>query len=183
MKPIARYKVTIRGIRPLLMHRPPTPDEEAEEKRKKKGTTISPHAEAERALYKDEKGRICTPAIHIESALISSASEFPMPGKRRKSLKEVFLAGIYVEPKMIPHKYTDWVVDIQPVRIQKGRIMRGRPRFDRWELEFTINVMDERITEDVLKEVLQNAGISKGIGDYRPRYGLFEVVEFKEIKE
>jgi len=73
-----------------------------------------------------------------------------------------------------------WKVDIQSVVVQRNRIPRARPRFDNWELEFEIINKDPTIiNKDVLKQILIDAGKYYGIGDYRPDYGLFEVVKFE----
>ncbi|KPA15232.1 hypothetical protein MHK_004565 [Candidatus Magnetomorum sp. HK-1] len=108
--------------------------------------------------------------------MIKSATEFKFSG--RKTYKELFKAGVYVDPLYIPHKIQTFEIDKQPVVINKARIMRCRPRFDDWELEFKIQIRDDRIEGLIVKEVLENAGKYHGIGDYRPRYGLFEVTKF-----
>ncbi len=59
--------------------------------------------------------------------------------------------------------------------------MKGRGRLDEWELEFDLTCIDPRATKDVVLEILKYAGSYVGIGDYRPRYGRFEVIESKEI--
>jgi hypothetical protein len=60
--------------------------------------------------------------------------------------------------------------------------LRCRPRFDDWELDFTILVHDERIDPLKVEQVLENAGKYHGIGDYRPRYGLFEITSFDIVQ-
>jgi hypothetical protein len=47
-------------------------------------------------------------------------------------------------------------------------------------LEFEIINKDPTIiNKDVLKQILIDAGKYYGIGDYRPDYGLFEVIKFE----
>jgi hypothetical protein len=62
-----------------------------------------------------------------------------------------------------------------------------RPRFSRWSCSGTITVLDEMITEDVLRNILVFAGRYSGIGDWRPSapkspgpWGKFSV-ELKEV--
>jgi hypothetical protein len=45
-------------------------------------------------------------------------------------------------------------------------------------LEFTIKYDAERIGKDTLKQILEEAGATKGIGDYRPKFGRFKVERF-----
>jgi len=67
------------------------------------------------------------------------------------------------------------------VKVQRSQILRNRPAFkDGWEAEFTLLVLDEQMPVDILKDILENAGRFRGIGDWRPHFGRFEVVEFKE---
>lgn len=173
-----KYEVSIKGTAPLLMHRmseEPAP-------RKKAGATYDNQECAEKALYKNKEGKICQPAIHIESAMIKASTEYKMTGRGKKSYKDAFKGGVFVEPQMIPHKKPEWGIDLQNVVIQRSRIVRARPRFDEWELNFEILCLDERIIEQVIKDVLTDAGKFIGIGDYRPRYGRFIVTKFKKKK-
>jgi hypothetical protein len=89
-------------------------------------------------------------------------------------------AGLEITPENIPLISDGWKVDVQSVIIQRNRIPRARPRFDNWNLEFEIVNKDPTIiNKDVLKQILIDAGKYYGIGDYRPDYGLFEVIKFE----
>jgi hypothetical protein len=176
---VEKYAVIIRGIRPLLMHKY-TIESDTESKRMK--TRYDPKEDAENSLYKDENGRICTPSIHIESALSKAATNYKQPGKGKKTYKDLMKSGVQIEPLNILHKYPEWQVDTQRAVIGRSAVPRSRPRFDKWELEFTINLIDTTIVPATLQEILNDAGRYVGIGDYRPRYGLFEVVKFERAK-
>ena len=176
-----RFNVTIRGTAPLLMHR--FDDGQDTQTVKKSGKQYDKKVDAENALYKDEKGNIVHPSIHIESALIKSAVNYRIPGQGKKTFKDAFRGGIFCEPQLIPHKNTKWEIDLQSVVIQRSRVMRSRPRFDEWELDFQILNIDERITPQILKDILIDAGKFCGIGDFRPRYGRFKVVKFESVKK
>jgi len=177
-----KYRVKIRGIRPLLMNRFPVEEYLKEDSKPNKvGKPVDPMEEAKKALYVNSKGEICTPATHILGAMIRAASDYRIPGKGKKTFKDAVKSGVIIEPEMIPHKNQKWELDIRPVVVNRARIPRARPRFDEWELEFTVTVLDERITPAILKEILTSAGRYRGIGDFRPQFGLFEVVEFEKI--
>lgn len=111
--------------------------------------------------------------------MVKSASDFKFAGK--KTYKEVFKSGIFVDPLLIRHMKTDWHVDKQSVVVQRARILRCRPHFDEWELKFQITLRDDRIQPAIVREILESAGKYVGIGDYRPRYGLFEIVKFEPM--
>jgi hypothetical protein len=163
------------------MHRFPI-EEYLEKKQTKIGDIKDPKLEAEKALYRNKKGEIYTPSAQIMGALIKSATDYRIPGKGKKTFKDAFKSGILIEPDEIIHKIPSWEVDIRPVVINQARVPRARPRFDKWELEFNVTILDERITPAYLKEILTTAGQYIGIGDYRPTYGLFEVVKIEPIK-
>ena len=174
-----RINVTIRGTAPLLMHR--FDGNQDTSKPKKSGTQYNKEEDAKKALYTDKDGNIVQPALNIESAMIQAAVNYLLKGK--KSFKDAFKGGIFVEPNLIPHKIPKWEIDLQGVVVQRSRVMRARPRFDEWELDFQILNIDERITPNIIKSVLEDVGKFIGIGDYRPRYGRFKVIKFEPIKK
>jgi hypothetical protein len=114
--------------------------------------------------------------------MVKGAVAFKFEGK--KTYKDVINSGIAITPEDIP-LITDeeYEIDARPVVIQRSRIVRWRPRFNEWKLEFTIDIIDdENISASILKDILETAGKTKGIGDYRPRFGRFMVTKFEEIK-
>ncbi len=166
----------IRGTRPLLMNAFVS---DSGNGLTKKGRIYDDNDEAQKRLYLGPDGSICTPATHIEACMVKSASDFKFSGK--KTYKDIIKSGVFVEPLMIPHLKTDWKVDRQGVVVQKARIMRCRPRFDEWELKFEMVLRDERLEALNVRNILESAGKYVGIGDYRPRYGLFQIAEFEVI--
>ncbi len=168
----------IRGTRPLLMNAFST---EAESGPSRKGRVYDDMDEAKKRLYLSGDGDICQPATHIEACMVKSAADFKFTG--RKTYKDVIKSGVFVDPLFIPHAKTEWVVDRQSVVVQRSRILRCRPRFDEWELAFRIILRDERLQPLVVKDILVCAGRFAGIGDHRPRYGLFEVLSFELIEQ
>lgn len=60
------------------------------------------------------------------------------------------------------------------VKIGTSRVMRCRPWFPEWALEFTATVDPGQLNLDTLQAIVADAGSMVGLGDYRPRYGRFE---------
>jgi len=176
-------EITIKGISPLLMHRFPMTG--ADEPSKKRTGVPDWQAEAEIALYKDEEGIIYEPASHLEASIQNAAKSFKITGRRGATYGKLVGATVEVHPDAIPHKITKYVIDSRPVVIQRARIIRYRPRFDEWELDFTLRLLDEQLKVDVVKEILDQAGLYVGIGDYRPqrggKFGKFMVTKFEEV--
>ena len=170
-------RVKIRGIAPLLMNKFKMPDEGEPEAAARRDKQYDPVEDANSALYREEGIGCYAPSTWIEAALREAGKEFK--GKGRGSLKATVLSSVFIDPEKIPlGKDTFDEIDKRPAVIQRNRIIKSRPRFNQWELEFTVNFDENRIKKDVLKQMIAEAGATKGIGDYRPKFGRFEVVEF-----
>lgn len=75
---------------------------------------------------------------------------------------------------------------VKRAKIGAAKHVRVRPRFDQWEANGSLTVLDPQITKPVLEMVLKFAGVYCGLGDWRPssqqspgQFGRFsvEVVE------
>jgi hypothetical protein len=53
--------------------------------------------------------------------------------------------------------------------------MRYRPIFRRWSLSATIAINEEVVNVNEVKKAVTDAGALIGLGDYRPRFGRFNV--------
>ncbi len=168
-------EVKIHGVAPLLHNRFPM-EQEDEEKAKRRDQKFDSKEDAEKAVYRNDQGCF-VPSSWIEATLRETAKEFK--GKGKASLKATILSSVFVEPEEIPMgKKTYDEIDRRPAVIQRQRIVKSRPRFNKWAIEFTVNFDETRIKKETLKQILEEAGKSKGIGDYRPKFGRFEVHNF-----
>lgn len=71
-------------------------------------------------------------------------------------------------------------VDIRSVKVKTARIMRTRPRFDQWALDFRITInTGGGISVDNVKSALETAGLQVGMGNYRPKFGRFALRTFE----
>lgn len=187
--------VKVKGIAPLMQHRYPMPDLATMSKGGRKQTGATDYTQEWREyLYDDGKGQIYQPAVHFEGAMTKAAAGFKVAGKRGKSYKDLFAASIIVTPDRIPHNVaipdeldTDadkpLYVDMRPVIVNRARVVRLRPTFKAgWELEFTVQVNEDQISPEIVNDVLQLAGKTVGIGDFRPKFGRFMVTHFEVIK-
>ena len=179
------YKVKVEGIAPLLIHKMTT-----EETAKIEGTSkkISgkkaedPKQVAESYLYLTNDGKPYVPSEYFYGAMVKVASNFRIPGKGKKTYKGLIKSAIDIVPDVILIKGGDWVVDTRTVvnpNTRGNRMIRHRPKFVNWYCEFEIVILDEQLSPDVVKEILEYAGRYNGIGDYRPRFGRFTVTEFQ----
>jgi len=172
--------VKIKGVAPMLMNRfvikdPLAVGSGAEVSK----TQYDPKEDAEKALHKNGKGCF-VPSTWIEATLRESAKDFKLKGKGKKTYKDVILSAVWVEPvEILMGKDTYDEIDSRAAVIQRNRIVKSRPRFNKWELSFVIKFNENHISSGTVKQILVNAGETRGIGDYRPKFGRFEVTEFK----
>jgi len=179
------YEVTVKGTCDLLMHKFSV-EQEAEldnTVKKKKQHNKTKEAEAEEVAYRMEDGRLFLPAEHFYQSMCRAASGFQIKGQGKKTYKDNVKGGVIINPEYIPFpKKQEYEIDSRPVRIQRARVIRHRPKIAKgWILEFEIGVLDEDlIPEEVLSSILERAGQQFAVGDYRPRFGRFMTVKFQE---
>lgn len=173
-----KVNIEITGVAPLLQNRFNTEDHGTNASKGKK-KVYDPVEEAKKCLH-IRNGQIYEPAEHIFQSMVRAAVDFTYSGK--KTYKDLMQSGIVVSPEEIPLiSDKPYEIDTRGVVIQRARVLKWRPRFNSWKLRFTIDILDDdNISVVTLKEILERAGQTKGIGDYRPRFGRFIVTEFKE---
>lgn len=125
------------------------------------------------------------PGENIEGMLVKGA-------KKRKN-GEAFKAGIIVEQDTVIEIPSDGNgksktktiaemlgdpnhVYIHRAVVQGKTVMRTRPIFNRWQLKPTISYLPSEINRAEVEETLELCGRIIGLGDWRPRFGRFEVV-------
>lgn len=189
----------IEGISPLLQHR----FAPAQLGTMLQGATRNTGS-ADRSLewidgmYTTEDGYLCQPATHLEGAMVKAAATFKIKGGRGKSWRDPIRAYCYISPDFILHQRNGkpvlapgpelvnkpergLSVLVMRVIVQRSAVARSRLMIAAgWQLEFTIQVLDDQVRLDVVREILDEAGRAVGIGDYRPRYGRFAVTGFEQ---
>ena len=65
--------------------------------------------------------------------------------------------------------------DVRGVRIGQSRVMRTRPIFRNWQAEFEVLFDDEQVNQSDVVRAIVDAGRISGVGDFRPKFGRFEV--------
>lgn len=175
-----KAKVTIQGIAPLLMHRYPL--EEAGEI-KRRGEIPSHEEECEKAMYRNEEG-CYIPSSWISAMLVQAGSKF----RKGKSTYKDIMKTVIVEPDEIPllrkdgNRYDTYDEKlVVPAVVQRQRIVRARPKFNSWKASFEIAFDEKLVKPEDMKAILDLGGSTIGIGDWRPKYGRFEVGEFKTL--
>lgn len=184
-------EVEIRGVTPLLVHRFSEDAEQGRATRRIEVQKRDPLEEATRHAYIAQDGTYYFSAFAIPNAMGSAGSNHKMKGSR-KTLRFVVPSAVRVTSDTItilngegPAKRFE--VDSRPVTIPatKGRIMRHRPRFDCWGAKFNLVLDDSALSIESAHQLLNEAGQSIGIGDFRPEkrgpFGTFRVIHFAEL--
>jgi hypothetical protein len=179
----------IRGVSPLLLHNgnlgnPMNPIAKAmkqvSSKRKKTDDDFVELARLEwlGSLYLNDKKQPSIPGELIEAMMTNAA-------KRSKTGKD-FTAGLICDG-VWPIQYsgskdpdTLWNDESfryqRMVRVQMARVLRTRPMFRQWELDFTVHYLPDILNDAQVREAMVTAGRIIGLGDYRPKFGRFDVV-------
>ncbi len=187
-----QIQVTIQGVTPLLMNR----FHEAAQEAVNNGTAVtfrgskgSPRDQATPKLYTDTNGKPVVPGPNIFSCLVQ-AGTFLKAGKSKLSTQKSSLvpAGVTLQQIECPVTPGKWEVDSRAVVIPStgGRLMAHRPRFDQWQLSFTLDVDSTMFAEPLIRDLVDKAGQCVGLGDFRPArkgpFGRFKVTSWKSVK-
>ena len=181
-----KLSVTIKGTKPLMQHS--TAGMLIPKSKKVKSSEHDPEEEARLALYLNEKGEIGVPSFAVLSALRKAAVNMKKAGAGKKTLKDYVFSGLAITPDFIILPNQKYEIDIRPVVVQRARIMRARPVFKEWSLKFDVELRDEQTWDaGTVRQLLEEAGKYQGLLEFRPLFGLFEVVKVtnsigKEIK-
>lgn len=179
-----RIHVKVDGISPYLMHKFVG---NGDEKVKIKTGTKNYKDEIETAVYKNAEGEVYIPSSQIHGCIIEAGKRMQITGRGKSTYSKLFGAFLLIEPATMIINPQTYTVDERPVIVQRARVVRYRPKWEKWSLEFDVVIMDDNIASEVVKQALDDGGRYTGIGDFRPAkkgpFGRFQVVEYKEVKE
>jgi hypothetical protein len=182
-------RLRINGTRPLLMHAGRLADPldpisvDLARITAKRPKTNADFAEIGRrewfgSLWLDG-GRPCIPSEALEATFIDAARSRRRARAARAGLMIVSPAALeYDGPQAIEDLWPDERFRLRhAVRVGSAKMMRTRPRFPDWAAEFEVTYLNSLIDHDEVLELYAVAGFAVGVGDWRPRYGKFDVTE------
>jgi hypothetical protein len=144
-----------------------------------------PREVAEKRLYlTEDKKQPYIPTNMLMSCFIQAGIYLKMDGKRQMSTaKSTLLPGfVSIEDMYImivqpgTKKAPVWEVDMRQGRNPNGgeAVCIIRPRFDKWCLNFSMQIDNDQIDPSRIRELIDIAGSRCGLGDFRPqRKGIF----------
>ena len=182
------YTFKIVGISPLLQNNPALfiGHQEAESLSGKK--KYDDEEEARMRVYQDGEGNYVMPSESFKRALLRAASgkKFGKAKAPEVVRSAVFLGGPYcilTDPK-IGRPLKKYTIDRRSVVINRARVLRCRPCWERWATEVSLEIDLSVVHPDAVLTTLQLAGRFPGIGDYRPEkggaYGRFQCSGYEE---
>jgi hypothetical protein len=131
------------------------------------------------SLYLNAQKQIDLPGHVIEGALINAAKKLKSTAKFKSAVYLSKAASFsYKGPTALEELQAnpDFRLEVMVV-IQGRRILRTRPIFKEWSAEAEICFLEGQISKTDVLEALTLAGLQVGLGDWRPKYGRFTVMD------
>jgi hypothetical protein len=175
-----QVQVTLQGSSDLLFHRWHC-EEITAKANAPKGSASKKTDNVESYVYRNDDGELCIPGEYLRMAIVAAAKYRQDPRSTRKSAMDLFKAAIVTISPLASLGCKKWdYEDTRRVVIQRSGINRVRPAIkEGWKATFDLMCnIPEYISPTVLNEVIQTAGRLVGLGDFRPTYGRFQIVNF-----
>jgi hypothetical protein len=147
----------------------------------KRAKTEADHLEIARAEWNGglwlDGGRPCIPLEALIGTFVGAAKTRKRGDEAKAGLVVVENAIIdYRGPRDLDELWSDPAFRLRTgVRVRGARTMRTRPVFDEWSVRFTAQYLPSLLDQEEIIELYRVAGFMKGIGDWRPINGAFEV--------
>lgn len=184
-----KVRLEIKGTAPLLLHNirlanPLDPIAKAMKAISSKRTKTDDDYE-QMARFEFEGGLYVSPVLgpflpgaNIEKSIVEGARVT----KQGKQVER----GLFVLDNEVPIIYQGprtaeglWADEnfrsVMAVKVGQARVMRTRPMFRSWALDVDAEVDPGLLSVEQVQDLATQAGAMVGLGDYRPRYGRFEV--------
>lgn len=188
-------QVTWKGKTPLIMHscqcvNPLHPISKklkpytSKRKKTEEDFQIISDLEWESGAYWDDEIGLFIPPENIEATMIGGAKE-TKNGKNVQKYCDVtdfkipldYGALLTKEELIADYRYRD----TRPMTVQRNKVMRTRPRFNKWAITFNLRYDESKIDLDVIRQSMEYAGNYVGLCDSRPKYGKFGVADITEL--
>jgi len=176
-----KASVTIEGVTALMMHRYPMEEIKGLDKKPRE-------VQAEVAAHRNpDTQELFIPGVAIQRALVNAAVY--SKGKGRASLQKPAAACLMVLPEEVGLGTQHYVIDSRAVVMPttKGRIVRHRPKLEKWSCTFELEWDEELLSEQEVKKIVEDMGKRVGLLEFSPRckgpYGRCKTTEWKLTEE
>ena len=187
-------RITWKGITPLIMHsckcvNPLHPiAKELKKYTSKKNKTeedlnIISDLEWKAGAYWDDEIGLYIPGENVE-ATIQNGAKVNKKGKdiqKYVDVKDLYIPFNYGENLTLDELVSKYEYrDTRPMNVQRSKVIRTRPRFDQWNITFTLVYNEDKIDLDTIVNAIEYAGQYVGLCDSRPKYGKFVAIVEEE---
>jgi hypothetical protein len=187
-----KYVVTIQGTGGILFNKMP---DLSISKTEKKAQAKEDLTEKERKvwrekLYFDKDNRLYIPGENIHESFIEGSAYWGEKVEGNKRFTDLVKSAIIAESLYLGiNKDSDTIIPFgkavngNPSRGKKSgcKVYKIRPLLNPWGGSFIVHVFDQRISLNILKTIVTFAGTFKGLCDWRPVYGRYELVSIEEV--
>lgn len=173
--------VTVEGAADILFHRWNAESVDAKGAAAK-GSKAKKTDDVETYVYRTTEGLLALPGEYLRGSIVNAAKFRQDPRSPRKSAMDLYEAGVIVTTHLASLGVKDWdYLDKRRVQVQRAGINRVRPALRiGWKAQFNILVLlPEYIDRNALRETIESAGRLIGVGDHRPTFGRFGIVQFE----
>jgi len=142
----------------------------AQERKKQPKTARDPEGDAAAACYRTDKGEYGIPLVAFKAALIGAAhKDF---GLEKTLLRKALFVPTSDSGGIIPIETEDYILREDIVRVGIGQTdIRYRPQFTTWRANIVIQIDTELLKPEDIVNLVNRAGFSVGIGEWRPEKG------------
>ncbi len=187
-------EVTWKGSTPLIMHsckcvNPLHPISvemkkyTAKRKKTEEDLIAISNLEWEAGAYWEDGIGLYIPAENIEATIQNGAKSI----KRGKDIEKYCdVLDLYVPLNYYENLTKEELIskpeyrDVRVMTVQRSKILRTRPRFDKWSITFRMSYDETKIDLPTLVQSIEYAGNYVGLCDSRPKYGKFVAI-IKEV--
>jgi hypothetical protein len=195
---LVQIAVVVQGITPLIqnaMSEKQLLDLWFKRKPPKTAARRQPREEAAAKVHRLPDGRPHVPATALYSCLVAAGQFVRLDGKRQitTAKKTVLPAMLTILDRELPITLPDsdgsapWEVDIQQGRNPNGgeAVCLIRPRFDLWQLSFTVEVDQQLMSIAMARDLIDIAGRRCGLHEFTPAhkgtFGCFKSVQWRVL--
>ena len=148
------------------------------------------HLKWQLGLYWQEGIGLNVPSVNVE-AMFRNAAKTVRKGTIAKQQSAILVKPDYiplmadVKPSTPDELWKDpnsKYSDIKVGKIKQASVLICRPRFDNWGLKFIVRFDETKFDPKEIVDLFELAGREVGLCDYRGKYGMFGIVEVKEVK-
>jgi hypothetical protein len=193
LKPIVASRISfwITGTSPLIQHAWSEKGLDmmrmtAQERKKREKTKRDPEKEAADSTYRTDDGEYALPLTAFKAALIGAAhKDF---GLEKTLLRKAFFIPSNDSNRCVAMECDEPIIREDIVRIGANQTdLRYRPQFNNWRVNIVAEIDRDLLNEQDIVNLVNRAGFSVGIGEWRPEkggeYGRFQFDTSEPIME